>query len=70
MASYLFLLCAEILCLMVKFNMSVHGISIANKEFKLSQYANDTTIILDGTRDSLLAALNTIEIYGSMSGLI
>ena len=68
-ASYLFLLCAQILCLMVKFNMSIHGISIADQEFKLFQYADDTTIILDGTRDSLLAALNTIEIYSSMSGL-
>ena len=69
MASYLFLMCAQILSLMVTFNTSIHGIFIKNKEFKLSQYADDTTIILDGTKGSLLAALNTIEIYGSMSGL-
>ena len=50
MASYLFLLCAQILCLMVKFNMSIHGMSIADQEFKLSQYADDTTIILDGKK--------------------
>ena len=33
------------------------------------QFADDTTIILDGTQHSLQATLNVLEIYGSMSGL-
>ena len=33
------------------------------------QYADDTTIILDGSRDSLQATLNVLEIYGSLSEL-
>ena len=33
------------------------------------QYADDTTIILDGSRDSLQATLNVLETYGLLSGL-
>ena len=37
--------------------------------YKLTQFADDT-IILDGTTNSLQATLNTLEIFGDMSGLI
>ena len=36
---------------------------------KLTQFADDTTIILDGTVDSLQAALNILEIFRELSGL-
>ena len=39
------------------------------KEFKLSQYVKNTTIILHGTGDSQLVPLNTIQIYSSVSRL-
>ena len=35
----------------------------------MSQFADDTTLLLDGTQNSLQAALNTIEIFGTYSGL-
>ena len=35
----------------------------------MTQFADDTTIFLDGSKDSLEAALNTLEIFGSLSGL-
>ena len=35
----------------------------------MTQFADDTTFILDGSQHSLQSAVNTIEIYGSMSGL-
>ena len=35
----------------------------------MMQFADDTTLFLDGTTNSLLAALNTIEIFGTLSGL-
>ena len=68
-APYLFIICAQILNLMLKYNQSVRGIKVGNTEFRLTQFADDTTIILDGTRSSLVAALNMLEVYGSMSGL-
>ena len=68
-APYLFIICAQILNLMLKYNQSVRGIKVGNTEFRLTQFTDDTTIILDGTRSPLLAALNMLEVYGSMSGL-
>ena len=68
-ASYLFLLCAQVLCYMIENNENIRGISIDNTQFKLTHFADDTTIFLDGSRDSLLAALNTLEIFGTFSGL-
>ena len=66
---YLFLLGAEILAILIKSNPQIIGIIIDNIEFKLTQFADDTTIMLDGTNSSLLAALNTLEIFGNFSGL-
>ena len=37
--------------------------------FKLTQLADDTTIILDGNLSSLQATLNVLEFLGSLSGL-
>ena len=34
-----------------------------------TQFADNTTIFLDGSQCSLQAALNSFEIYGSISGL-
>ena len=44
-------------------------ISVNGNEFKITQFANDTTLILDGSNNTLLAALNVLEVYGNMSGL-
>ena len=36
----------------------------------MSQYADDTTLTLDGSEWSLITALNTLEIYAAVSGLL
>ena len=66
---YLFILCAEILGEMVRKNKEIKGISINGKEYKLSQYADDTQLILDGKEKSLKAALNLLKQFYIMSGL-
>ena len=38
--------------------------------YKLTQFADDTNIVLDDTTKSLQATLNILEIFGDMSGLI
>ena len=68
-SAYLFLLAAEILSMLIKSNSDIKGIKINQKEFKISQFADDTTLLLDGSQSSLQAALNTLEIYGCYSGL-
>ena len=40
-----------------------------NTEIKLSQYADDTTLILNGNQESLSTALGTIGNFGNVSGL-
>ena len=69
-APYLFIICAQILCLMIIHNESIRGISFNNADIKLSQYANDTTLVLDGSKLSLMAALNMLETYGAITGLL
>ena len=68
-APSLFILCAQILAFMIYQNPNVRGILINNFEIKLTQFADDTTLILDGSQESLQTALNIIETYGTMSGL-
>ena len=68
-AAYLFILCGQILNYMISKNIQIKGIIVGDEEFKLTQFADDTTLILDGSHGSLIAALNTIEIFGNYSGL-
>ena len=66
---YLFILCAEILGNTVRKDNEVHGVKIFHSECKLSQYADDTTMILDGSKSSFLRSLYLLDAFASMSGL-
>ena len=68
-SAYLFLLCAEVMFVLINNETSLKGIEINGNEFKITQFADDITLILDGSRESLLAALNVLETFGSISGL-
>ena len=65
-APYLFILGAEVLSLLRKTNPNIIGFIVNGYEFKVTQFAEDTTLILDGTQHSLQSALNTIEIFGNL----
>ena len=43
--------------------------SVGQKEIKLSQYADDTTLILDGTKSALESSLDVIGKFSKISGL-
>ena len=47
----------------------IRSITVKNKEIKLSQYADDTTLILDGSEESFLESLKIIGYFGNISGL-
>ena len=64
-----FLIGAEILTKLILNNPQINGISIEESEFKITKFADDTTLILDGSQQSLPSALNTMEIYRNYSGL-
>ena len=60
---YISILCAEILGKMIRNNKDIKGIKINDKEFKLSQYADDTQLLLDGSEIPLKEALGTLKQY-------
>lgn len=66
---YLFLLCAEIMGIMIRNNTLIKGIVVNDKEFKLMQYADDTVLALDGTQYSLKSALSLVDQFAKFSGL-
>ena len=68
-APYLFIICSFFLTAMVNQDKLVKGIKLGKEEVKIIQFADDTTIFLDGTEGSLQKELNIIEIFGTYSGL-
>ena len=66
---YIFRMCVEIIGLMIMDNSDTTGIYIFNTEYKLIQYADDTTIILDGSEKSLNAELSLVNQFSKFSGL-
>ena len=55
--------------IIVRNNLNISGIIINDKEHKLSQYADDTLFLLDGTSKSLDATLDVLYNYSHFSGL-
>ena len=69
LSPYLFILCAEILAILVRNNPRIKGIRINGIEYLTSQYADDTSLTLDGTQESLLNTMLVLKFYGRISGL-
>lgn len=50
---YLFILCAEIMSLLFKNSNNIRSSNCYNQEFLISQYADDKTLLLGGSTESL-----------------
>ena len=61
LSPYLFILCAEVLEINIRNNKTIKGISVDNHEIKLSQYADDTSILLYGSELSLKSAFSELS---------
>ena len=69
LSPFLFILAVELLALKIRNEPTCGGIMLPNNhEAKISQFADDTTIISNNT-DSLKSYLQIIEWFGSLSGL-
>ena len=68
LSGLLFVLAVEILSIAIRASRDIKGIQIANREIKLSQYADDTTVFC---RDifSLEKLLDLLSTFGDCSGL-
>ena len=68
LSPYLFILC-EILAEAMRKNKNRKGITIDGQEIKISQCADDTTLILDGSSVSFTTALQILNLFSEISGL-
>ena len=53
LSPYIFILCVEILGNAIRNSDQIKGICVLDSECKISQYADDTTLILDGLEKSM-----------------
>ena len=66
---YIFILCVEVLGKMIRNDKVVNGIRINGKEIKLSQYADDTQVFLDGSEESMKQLKYILQTFYKMCGL-
>ena len=66
---YIFILCSEILSIKIRQSKSVKGIKVKDTEYLISQFADDTTLLLDGSEKSLNSVLEILNKFYAISGL-
>ena len=69
LSPYIFILRAEFLAVKIRQNRNIKGIHINDTEYKISQYADDTSMFLDGSSESLNNTLSELEKFANISGL-
>ena len=69
LSPYLFILCVEILSIMIKENKEIKGIVVNNNEIKISQFADDAQLINPGDQLSFESSIKVIHKFGDASGL-
>lgn len=66
---YLFILCAELLACRIRENKAIEGIQIAETEQKVSQFADDTSLFLNGDERSYETLFYELNFFEKLSGL-
>ena len=66
LSPYIFILCAEFLAVKIRQNRNIKGIHINDIEYKISQYADDTSMFLDGSSESLNNTLSELEKFANI----
>ena len=69
LSPYLFILRVEILGNAIRSHDQIRGICLLGTECKLSQYADDTTLILDGSDNSVHQCFSRLDSFATISGL-
>ena len=69
LSPYLFLICAEILAILIRRNSDIKGINLVDKGKKITMLADDTSMLLDGSEKSLDTCLNVLKYFANISGL-
>ena len=69
LSPYLFILCIEILAEKIRTRQNRKGINVFGQEIKISQYADDTSLILDGSNEAFTSSLQVLDDFRKISGL-
>ena len=69
LSPYVFVLCAEILSHIIREKRDIRGIEIHGEESKVSQYADDTTLIVSEDLQSIVNIIRVLKWFKSVSGL-
>jgi len=57
------------LSILIKYNANIKGIKVDAEEFLLSQYADYTSLLLDGSENSLRSTMSVLQFYANIAGL-
>ena len=68
LSPYLFILAVELLACKIRQDKEIQGINIFQREFKISQFADDTTL-LNKNSNSVRRAITVLDNFGGISGL-
>ena len=69
LSPFIFVLCVEVLACMIRSNKNIKGITVNGTEYRISQYADDTSLLLDGSSSSLNETLKVLTQFSEFSGL-
>ena len=69
LSPYLFLLVSEILGILIRHSNDLIGLHLQGKNSKLLQYADDTILTLNGTKEDLQSSLKILGDFEEMSNL-
>ena len=69
LSPYIFILCAEFLSRAIINTKEIQSFVIKGHEKKLTQFADDTSLFLNGSKTSLRKAISVLGIYEEASGL-
>ena len=69
LSPYVFVLCAEILSHVIRESRDIRGIMVHDEEFRVSQYADDTTLLVDEDLQSIVSIIRILKWFKTVSGL-
>ena len=69
LSPYLFIIAVETLVIAIRENEKIKGIKSGNKEEKISQYADDTSLTMHFCNESINATFDIFDDFGKSSGL-
>ena len=66
---YFYIICAEVLSLLIRKNNIIKGIKLRDRDALLSLFADDTTCFLDGSEKSFIETVRLMDFFSQLSGL-